>query len=48
MSLRIRKEDPFLPPGKAVCQEGKDVAMQGMKGMGDGEALLTIRVIRCS
>jgi hypothetical protein len=48
VGLRIGKEDPFFPPGKPLCQEGKGVTMQRMKGMGDGEALLTIRVIRCS
>jgi hypothetical protein len=46
--LWIRKEDPFFSPGQALGQEGKGVAVEGMKRMGNGEALLTILVIRCS
>ena len=48
MGLRIGKEDSLFSPGNVLGQQGKDVATQGMEGMGDGKALLTIRVIRCS
>lgn len=48
VGLRISKEDSLLSPSKALCQQGKGLATQGMKGMGDGKAVLTIRVIRCS
>ena len=48
MGLRIRKEDAFFSPGKALGQEGKGLAMQRMKRMGNGEVLLPIQVIRCS
>ena len=48
MCLRIKKEDTLLSSGKALCQQGEGLATQGMKGMGNGKAMLTIRVIRCS
>jgi hypothetical protein len=48
VGLWIRKKDAFFPPGKALGQEGKGLAMEGMKRMGNGEALLPILVIRCS
>jgi len=46
--LLIGKEHPLFAPGKALGQQGKGVATKRVKGMGDGKALLTIRVIRCS
>ena len=48
MGLLIRKENTLLAPGKALGQQGKGVAVQWMKGVGDGKAWLTIRVTRCS
>ena len=48
MRLGVKKEDPFFSPGKALSQEGKSLAVEGMKRMGNGEALLPIQVIRCS
>jgi hypothetical protein len=48
VGLRIRKEDAFFSPGKALGQERKGLAVEGMKRMGNGEALLPIQVIRCS
>ena len=46
MGLLIGKEDALFSPGKALGQQGKGLATQGMKGVSDGKALLTIRVIR--
>ena len=48
MRLWIRKEDAFFSPGKALGQKRKGLAVEGMKRMGNGEALLSIQVIRCS
>lgn len=48
MCLWIEKEDTLLSPGKALRQQGKGLTTEGMKGMGNGEAMLTIYVIRCS
>jgi hypothetical protein len=48
MGLRIGKEDPLLSPGSTLRKQGKTVATEGMKGMGNGKALLPIQVIRCS
>jgi hypothetical protein len=48
MCLWIEKEDTLLSPGKALCQQGKGLTTEGMKGVGNGEAILAIRVIRCS
>ena len=48
VGLLIGKEHPLFAPGKALGQQGKGVATEWMKGMGDGKAMLTIRVIRCS
>ena len=48
VGLLIGKEHPLFAPGKALGQQGKGVATEWMKGMGDGKAMLSIRVIRCS
>jgi len=48
MRLWIGKEDTLLSPGKVPCQQGKGLTTDGMKGMGNGEAMLTMYVIRCS
>jgi hypothetical protein len=48
MGLRISKEDPLFSPGKTLGQQKKGLATQRMKGVSDGKAMLTIRVIRCS
>jgi hypothetical protein len=45
---RIGKEDTLFSPSNSLGQEGKGLATEGMKWMGDGEVMLTIRVIRCS
>jgi hypothetical protein len=45
---RVLKEHPRLPPGKPLRDEGKLLAGAGMKGMGDGEAKLPIRLMGCS
>jgi hypothetical protein len=47
-SGRVMKEHPRLPPGKPLRDEGKLLAGAGMKGMGDGEAKLPIRLMGCS
>jgi hypothetical protein len=48
MGLRIGKEDTLFSPGLTLREQGKAVAVEGMEGMGNGKAMLTIRVIRCS
>lgn len=48
VGLWIRKEDAFFSPGQALGQERKGLTVEGMKRMGNGEALLPIQVIRCS
>ncbi|GHO63427.1 hypothetical protein KSC_023190 [Ktedonobacter sp. SOSP1-52] len=48
MGLRISKEDALLSPGSALREQGKAMATEGMEGMGNGKAMFTIRVIRCS
>jgi hypothetical protein len=47
-SGRVMKEDPRLPPGKPLHDEGKLLAGQGMERVGDGEAKLPIRLMGCS
>jgi len=48
MCQRISKEDPLFSPGKALGEQKKGLTTQRMKRMGDGKAMLTIPVIRCS
>ena len=48
MGLRVRKEHSLFPPSKALGQQGKGLATQGVKWVSNGKAWLTIRVIRCS
>jgi len=48
LSLRIKKEHTLFSPGKALGEQRKGVSTKRMKGMRNGEALLTIHVIRCS
>jgi hypothetical protein len=47
-SGRIVKEHAWFSPGKPLGNEGKVLAGEGMKRMGDGEEKLPIRVIGCS
>jgi hypothetical protein len=44
----VVEEHPRFPPGQPLGNEGKLLAREGMKGMGDGENTLPIRVIGCS
>lgn len=48
MGMRIRKEHALFSPGHTLREQQKGLSTQGMKRVRDGEALLTIRVIRCS
>jgi len=48
VGLLIGKEDTLFSPGQALGQQGKGMPIQRMKGVDDGKAVLTIRVIRCS
>jgi hypothetical protein len=45
---RVQKKHPRLSPGTPLSEEGKQLAGEGMEGMGDGEAKLPIRLMGCS
>jgi hypothetical protein len=47
-SSRVLKEHSWLSPGTPLSEEGKLLAGQGMKRMGDGEAQFPIWVMECN
>lgn len=48
LGLWVEKEHALFAPGKALRQQRKGVTTKWMKGMGDGEVMLTILATRCS